>query len=135
MGEGRVGAAVMVFPLGALGFAIVPGLQARVLGAAAHTHLGARRELLRVPARGGVRLLARRPGHREPGLGPRGIYPVAAALTVLGILASLLAWRQDRRTATAKSVPAAAAAAESGADAAPDAAPGAAPRATEAPAP
>ncbi|MFH9349572.1 MFS transporter [Kitasatospora sp. NPDC017646] len=101
VGSSTVGAAVMVFVLGALGFSIVPGTQARVLGTASEAPtlaLAVNSSAYQLAA-----ALASWLGGRiiDSGAGLKGIYPVAAAITVLGVLASLFAWFRDTRTAVA----------------------------------
>ncbi|MER5428944.1 MFS transporter [Streptomyces sp. NPDC002588] len=101
VGAGLVASAIMVFLLGALGFSIVPGTQARVLGTASTAPtlaLAVNSSAYQLAA-----ALASWLGGRiiDSDLGLRAIYPVAAGITVLGILTCLFAWHRDRRTAVA----------------------------------
>ncbi|MEU3526876.1 MFS transporter [Streptomyces sp. NPDC038707] len=101
VGSSLVGSAVMVFVIGALAFSIVPGMQARVLGTASQAPtlaLAVNSSAYQLAA-----ALASWLGGRiiDADLGLRGIYPVAAGITFLGILTALLAWQRDRRTAVA----------------------------------
>ncbi|MFF9838213.1 MFS transporter [Streptomyces sp. NPDC013740] len=102
VGASLVGSAIMVFLLGALGFSIVPGTQARVLGTAQQAPtlaLAVNSSAYQLAA-----AFASWLGGRiiDGELGLRGIYPVAAAITALGILTCLFAWFRDRRAAGAK---------------------------------
>lgn len=105
VGGGLVGSAIMVFLLGALGFSIVPGMQARVLGTASQAPtlaLAVNSSAYQLAA-----ALASWLGGRiiDADLGLRAIYPVAAGITVLGILTSLFAWYRDRRAAAVSADP------------------------------
>jgi DHA1 family inner membrane transport protein len=90
--------AVGVFVIGALGFSVIPGMQARVLATAA----GAPTLAIAVNA-SAYQLAAAFAGWlggqviNAPGL--RAIYPVAAAVTLAGILVSASAWYRDHRMA------------------------------------
>ncbi|WP_137992762.1 MFS transporter [Streptomyces vilmorinianum] len=102
VGASLVGSAIMVFLLGALGFSIVPGTQARVLGTASQAPtlaLAVNASAYQLAA-----AFASWLGGRiiDGELGLRGIYPVAAAITFLGILTCLFAWFRDRRTTVTK---------------------------------
>lgn len=101
VGESMIGSAIMVFVLGALGFSIVPGTQARVLGTASSAPtlaLAVNASAYQLAA-----AFASWIGGRiiDSDMGLRAIYPVAAAVTFLGILVCLFAWYKDRRTAVA----------------------------------
>ncbi|MFI8521925.1 MFS transporter [Streptomyces sp. NPDC085481] len=106
VGASLVGSAIMVFLLGALGFSIVPGTQARVMGTASQAPtlaLAVNSSAYQLAA-----ALASWLGGRiidADSLGLRDIYPVAAGITVLGILTCLFAWQRDRRTAAAAPKP------------------------------
>ncbi|WP_214324914.1 MFS transporter [Nonomuraea sediminis] len=83
-----VATAVMVFVLGALGFAVVPGMQARVLGAAAEAPT-----LAMAVNASAYQLAAAFAGWLggqviDGGPGLRGLYLVAAAVTVAGAVVS-----------------------------------------------
>jgi DHA1 family inner membrane transport protein len=99
-GGNRAPAAVLVFVLGALAFAIVPGMQTRVMA----TAVAAPTLAVAVNASGfqlaaafagwlGGRVIA--------GPGPRSIYPLAALLTVAGLGIALYTLHRDRRPAAA----------------------------------
>lgn len=101
VGESMIGSAIMVFVLGALGFSIVPGTQARVLGTASSAPtlaLAVNASAYQLAA-----AFASWIGGRiiDSDMGLRAIYPVAAGVTFLGILVCLFAWYKDRRTAVA----------------------------------
>jgi DHA1 family inner membrane transport protein len=90
--------AVGVFVLGALGFSVIPGMQARVLATATAA------PTLAIAVNASAYQLAAAfagwlGGLVINGLGVRAIYPVAAAVTVAGILVSGTAWYRDRRMA------------------------------------
>jgi DHA1 family inner membrane transport protein len=97
---------VMVFVVGALGFSVVPGMQARVLStatAAPTLAIAVNASAYQLAAAfagwlGGVVIA---------GQGLSSVYLVAAAVTAVGILASGLAWAQDRTAARATSATAA----------------------------
>ncbi|MEU4744948.1 MFS transporter [Actinosynnema sp. NPDC023658] len=100
-----VGTAIMVFVVGALGFSVVPGMQARVLKTASQAptlaiavNASAYQLAAAFAAWLGGRVI-------DGGLGLRAIYVVAAGVTVVGILVSLFAWYRDRRGVTAQNVP------------------------------
>ncbi|MBF8191709.1 MFS transporter [Nonomuraea sp. K274] len=100
-----VAVGIMVFVLGALGFSVIPGMQARVLttAAAAPTlamavNASAYQLAAAFAAWLGGRVI-------DGGLGLRSIYLAGAAVTVLGIAVSLSAWLRDRRASKAESVP------------------------------
>ncbi|GAA4097212.1 MFS transporter [Actinomadura miaoliensis] len=94
----RVSAAVLWFLLGVLAFAIIPGMQTRVVATAQ-----AAPTLAVAVNASGFQLAAAFAGwlggRLIDGPGPRSIYPVAAALTVAGLLIALHALRSDRRPA------------------------------------
>ncbi|TMS00583.1 MFS transporter [Nonomuraea basaltis] len=96
-GAGPAVAAIMVFVLGALGFSVIPGMQARVLttAAAAPTlamavNASAYQLAAAFAAWLGGRVI-------DGGLGLRSIYLVAAVATAAGIAVSGYAWTRDRR--------------------------------------
>jgi MFS transporter, DHA1 family, inner membrane transport protein len=92
---------VMVFVAGALGFSVVPGMQARVLSSAT----GAPTLAIAVNA-SAYQLAAAFAGwfggRVIDGPGLRAVYIVAAGVTVLGILISCVAWYRDRAAAAAQ---------------------------------
>jgi len=92
---------VMVFVAGALGFSVVPGMQARVLSSAT----GAPTLAIAVNA-SAYQLAAAFAGwfggRVIDGAGLRAVYVVAAGITVLGILISCLAWYRDHAAAAAE---------------------------------
>jgi DHA1 family inner membrane transport protein len=96
----QVSAGVLWFVLGVLAFAIIPGMQTRVL-----TTAQAAPTLAVAVNASGFQLAAAFAGWLGgriiDGPGPRTIYPVAAALTVAGLLVALSALRRDRRRAAA----------------------------------
>ncbi|MEV5751376.1 MFS transporter [Actinoallomurus sp. NPDC052308] len=96
----RLPAAVLWFVLGVLAFAIIPGMQTRVLA----TAQAAPTLAIAVNA-SGFQLAAAFAGwlggRLIDGPGPRSIYPVAAALTIVGLLIALYSLRRDRRPAAA----------------------------------
>ncbi|MEU6789263.1 MFS transporter [Nonomuraea angiospora] len=88
--------AVMVFVLGAAGFAVIPGMQARVLATASAAptlamavNASAYQLAAAFAAWLGGRVI-------DGGLGLRSLYVVAAAVTVAGIAVSSYAWRRSR---------------------------------------
>jgi DHA1 family inner membrane transport protein len=91
-------AAVLWFVLGVLAFAIIPGMQTRVV-----TTAQAAPTLAVAVNASGFQLAAAFAGwlggRLIDGPGPRSIYPVAAALTVAGLLIALYSLRHDRRPA------------------------------------
>lgn len=94
--------AALVFVIGALGFAVIPGMQARVLTTASSAPTLA----IAVNA-SGYQLAAAFAAWLggaviNAGLGPRSIYLVGAAVTVAGIAVSCWAWLRDRRVARAR---------------------------------
>ncbi|WP_433201003.1 MFS transporter [Nocardia sp. CA-107356] len=89
-------AVVLIFVLGALAFAIIPGMQTRVVGAA-----GAAPTLAVAVNASGFQLAAAFAGRIggwviDDGPGLRSIYPIAAVLTVTGLLLALHMLRRDR---------------------------------------
>lgn len=89
-------AVALVFVLGALAFAIIPGMQTRVVGAA-----GAAPTLAVAVNASGFQLAAAFAGRIggwaiDDGPGLRSIYPIAAILTVSGLLLALHMLRHDR---------------------------------------
>ncbi|MDQ7809515.1 MFS transporter [Amycolatopsis sp. A133] len=98
LGAGNpVATAVSTVLLGALAFAIVPGMQTRVITAA-----GAAPTLAVAVNASGYQLAAALAGWLGGGViettgSPRPIYPVAAALTLGGLGIALYSLRQDRR--------------------------------------
>ncbi|WP_214409694.1 MFS transporter [Sphaerisporangium fuscum] len=99
-GVHQVSAAVLWFVLGVLAFAIVPGMQTRVVA----TAQAAPTLAIAVNA-SGFQLAAAFAGwlggRLIDGPGPRSIYPVAAVLTVVGLLVALYSLGRDRRPAAA----------------------------------
>ncbi|MFI7443977.1 MFS transporter [Nonomuraea indica] len=100
-GGGTVLGAIMVFVLGALGFSVVPGMQARVLATAASAptlamavNASAYQLAAAFAAWLGGRII-------DGGLGLPSVYLGGAAVTAAGILMSCLAWLRDRRAARA----------------------------------
>ncbi|QFY08738.1 MFS transporter [Nonomuraea phyllanthi] len=88
--------AVMVFVLGAAGFSVIPGMQARVLAAASAAptlamavNASAYQLAAAFAAWLGGRVI-------DGGLGLRSVYVVAAAVTLAGIAVSAYAWRRSR---------------------------------------
>ncbi|MDX3099443.1 MFS transporter [Nonomuraea angiospora] len=88
--------AVMVFVLGAAGFAVIPGMQARVLATASAAptlamavNASAYQLAAAFAAWLGGRVI-------DGGLGLRSLYVVGAAVTVAGIAVSAYAWRRSR---------------------------------------
>ncbi|MFF4615315.1 MFS transporter [Nonomuraea jabiensis] len=88
--------AVMVFVLGAAGFAVIPGMQARVLATASAAptlamavNASAYQLAAAFAAWLGGRVI-------DGGLGLSSLYVVAAAVTVAGIAVSSYAWRRSR---------------------------------------
>lgn len=94
--------AILVFVIGALGFAVIPGMQARVLTTASSAPTLA----IAVNASGyqlAAAFAAWLGGEViNAGLGPRSIYLVGASVTVAGIAVSWWAWLRDRRVARAR---------------------------------
>ncbi|MDQ0378923.1 MFS transporter [Amycolatopsis thermophila] len=90
----RAAAAVLTFVLGAPAFAIVPGMQTRVLTAA-----GAAPTLAVAVNASGFQLAAGGwlGGQLITGVGPRARYPAAAAVTVAGLGIALAILCRDRR--------------------------------------
>ncbi|MBP2703996.1 MFS transporter [Microbispora sp. RL4-1S] len=91
----RASAAVLWFVLGVLAFAVVPGMQTRVVAAARAA------PTLAVAVNAASFQLAAAfagwlGGRLIDGPGPRSIYPAAAALTVVGLLVALHSLRRDR---------------------------------------
>jgi DHA1 family inner membrane transport protein len=86
---------VMVFVVGALGFSVIPGMQARVMSTAS----GAPTLAIAVNA-SAYQLAAAFAGWLGgrviDGPGLKSVYLVAAGVTVAGILVSLFAWHRDR---------------------------------------
>lgn len=84
--------AVLVFVIGALGFAVIPGMQARVLATAAAA------PTLAIAVNASAYQLAAAfaawLGGATIGGGPRTLYLVAAAVTVAGIAVSAYQWRR-----------------------------------------
>ncbi|MFF2080849.1 MFS transporter [Kitasatospora sp. NPDC058162] len=90
--------AVMVFLIGALGFSVIPGMQARVLSTASSAPTLA----IAVNASGyqlAAALAGWLGGRVVAGPGLRTVYVAAAAVTVLGILLSYYSWHRDRASA------------------------------------
>ncbi|MEW1846147.1 MFS transporter [Nonomuraea angiospora] len=88
--------AVMVFVLGAAGFAVIPGMQARVLATASAAptlamavNASAYQLAAAFAAWLGGRVI-------DGGLGLRSLYVVGAVVTVVGIAVSSYAWRRSR---------------------------------------
>jgi DHA1 family inner membrane transport protein len=91
---------VMVFVVGALGFSVVPGMQARVMSTATAA------PTLAIAVNASAYQLAAAfagwlGGRVIDGPGLRAIYLVGAAVTVAGLLVSLFAWYRDRAAASA----------------------------------
>lgn len=100
-GAGAAVTAVMVFVLGALGFSVIPGMQARVLTTAA-----AAPTLAMAVNASAYQLAAAFAGWLggrviDGGLGLRSIYLVASLVTAAGIAVSGYAWARDRRAVRA----------------------------------
>ncbi|MFD0477197.1 hypothetical protein ACFQ0B_60050 [Nonomuraea thailandensis] len=96
---------MMVFVLGALGFSVIPGMQARVLSSAAAAptlamavNASAYQLAAAFAAWLGGRVI-------DGGLGLRALYLVAAAVTVAGIGVSAYAWTRDRARTTEPATP------------------------------
>ncbi|WP_240325268.1 MFS transporter [Amycolatopsis thermalba] len=93
--DNRVAVAVLTFVLGALAFAIIPGMQTRVLTAA-----GAAPTLAIAVNASGFQLAAAFGGWLGGGLmagaGPRALYPAAALTTLAGLGIALAMLRRDR---------------------------------------
>ncbi|MFI6588323.1 MFS transporter [Embleya sp. NPDC050493] len=92
----RVLTAIMVFVVGALGFSVIPGMQARVLTTAAEAPtlaMAVNASAYQLAAALGA-WLGGRVVNDGPGL--RSIYLFAAATTVVAILLGGYAWRRDR---------------------------------------
>ncbi|GAA2439789.1 MFS transporter [Actinomadura vinacea] len=91
-------AGVLWFVLGVLAFAVIPGMQTRVM-----TTAQAAPTLAVAVNASGFQLAAAFAGwlggRLIDGPGPRSIYPVAAVLTVAGLLIALYSLRRDRRPA------------------------------------
>ncbi|RMI37041.1 MFS transporter [Actinomadura harenae] len=97
-GGSRVAAGVLVFVLGALAFAVIPGLQTRVVSSARTAPMLA----VAVNA-SGFQVAAAFAGWLggrviDAGGGARGLYPVAAALTAAGLLLAVGVLVNDRRS-------------------------------------
>lgn len=98
-GGHRVSAGVLVFVLGALAFAVIPGMQTRVVTSARTAPMLA----VAVNA-SGFQVAAAFAGWLggrviDAGSGARGVYPVAAGLTVAGLLVAVGMLLNDRRSA------------------------------------
>ncbi|MEV5575112.1 MFS transporter [Spirillospora sp. NPDC052269] len=96
-GGHRGSAAVLVFVLGALAFAVVPGMQTRVVTSARTAPMLA----VAVNA-SGYQVAAAFAGWLggrviDAGDGARGLYPVAAALTAAGVVLAVVVLLNDRR--------------------------------------
>nr|BBH88125.1 MFS transporter [Thermosporothrix sp. COM3] len=94
--------AVLIFVVGALAFSVIPGMQTRVL-----TTATAAPTLAIAVNASAYQLAAALAGWlggqvMNSGLGLRSMYPVGAAITVLGILVSCYAWYRDRKGAINK---------------------------------
>jgi DHA1 family inner membrane transport protein len=92
---------VLVFVVGALGFSVVPGMQARVLASASAA------PTLAIAVNASAYQLAAAfagwfGGRVIDVAGLRAVYVVAAGVTVLGIAVSLVSWRRDREAAAAR---------------------------------
>jgi DHA1 family inner membrane transport protein len=103
--ENLVAVAVMVFLIGALGFSIVPGMQANVLKSATQAPtlaIAVNSSAYQIAAAFAAWL-----GGRviDDGPGLPAIYAVAAGVTFVGILVTLFAWQRDRRRAAASPEP------------------------------
>lgn len=97
---------VMVFVVGALGFSVIPGMQARVMSTATAA------PTLAIAVNASAYQLAAAfagwlGGRVIDGPGLKAIYLVAAGVTVAGILVSLFAWYRDRAATAAEKVSAA----------------------------
>jgi DHA1 family inner membrane transport protein len=95
-----VATGVMVFVVGALGFSVVPGMQARVMSTATAA------PTLAIAVNASAYQLAAAfagwlGGRVIDGPGLKSIYLVGAGVTVAGILVSLFAWYRDRVAAAA----------------------------------
>jgi DHA1 family inner membrane transport protein len=89
--------AILVFAIGALGFAVIPGMQTRVLTTATEAptlaiavNASAYQLAAAFAAWLGGRVID------TDGLGLRALYLVSAGVTVAGILVSCYAWARDR---------------------------------------
>ncbi|MET8763142.1 MFS transporter [Lentzea sp. NPDC004782] len=96
-----VATGVMVFVVGALGFSVVPGMQARVMSTATAA------PTLAIAVNASAYQLAAAfagwlGGRVIDGPGLKPIYLVGAGVTVAGILVSLFAWYRDRTAAAEK---------------------------------
>ncbi|MEU0468727.1 MFS transporter [Amycolatopsis sp. NPDC006131] len=93
-GDNRVAAAILTFVLGALAFAIIPGMQTRVLTAA-----GAAPTLAIAVNASGFQLAAAfggwLGGQLLTGAGAEALYPAAAAVTLAGLGIALAMLRRD----------------------------------------
>jgi DHA1 family inner membrane transport protein len=99
--ESTVVIGVMVFVVGALGFSVVPGMQARVLSSASAA------PTLAIAVNASAYQLAAAfagwfGGRVIDGAGLRAVYVVAAGVTVLGIGVSCVSWYRDRVAAGAQ---------------------------------
>jgi DHA1 family inner membrane transport protein len=97
LGTTPVPAAILTFVVGVLAFAIIPGMQTRVLATA-----GAAPTLAVAVNASGFQLAAAFAGWLggriiDGPMGPRAIYPVAALLTVAGLVIAIYCLRRDRR--------------------------------------
>ncbi|MFI9400779.1 MFS transporter [Nocardia sp. NPDC052316] len=97
VGGNRIGAAAMVFVVGALAFAIIPGMQTRVVAAATVAPTLA----VAVNA-SGFQLAAAGAGRLggwviDEGTGLRSLPLVGAALTAMGLAVAAVMWWRDRR--------------------------------------
>lgn len=100
----QVAAVMLTFCIGVLAFAIVPGMQTRVLATA-----GAAPTLAVAVNASGFQVAAAFAGWLGgqvigSGAGPRSIYLVGALLTVAGLAVAVISLRRDRRPATAEYV-------------------------------
>lgn len=96
--------AVLVFVIGALGFAVVPGMQARVLSTAtAAPTLGI---AVNASAYQTAALFASGFGGAVmDGISVRSLYLTAACITIGGMLVSSYAWYRDQQDRTEKDIP------------------------------
>lgn len=104
-GDSTALSVIMVFVLGALGFSVIPGMQARVLStadAAPTLAMAVNASAYQLAAACAAWL-----GGRviDGGLGLRSIYLVGAAVTLAGLLVSCYAWLRYRRTAALAPTP------------------------------
>ncbi|WP_064742148.1 MFS transporter [Inquilinus limosus] len=99
VGHLQVPAAILVFAVGALAFAVIPGMQTRVLataGAAPTLGIALNASGFQIAAAAAAWL-----GGRviDSGPGLAALYPAGAIVTLAGVALAVLCWRRDRRKA------------------------------------